>query len=271
MSNFTRAGLRLLGVVALAGALALGGCRAHIQERAAAVSGPTPAVTVDGHVALHSLVALSDAHLLKLADALRMLATTDAARSAEWQQISTPLTEAGRMNVSAVNWFALPDGSYWSVQEGPAAGNLADRPYWPRLMAGQAVIGDLVVSRSTGKSSAIVAVPVRGAEGSIVGVLGSSVYLDSLSLRIAREMQLEPDHIFFSLDAEPLVGLNSNPQIIFLRPLEEGDPELATAMREILSREEGVVSYRFRGTPRTVLYSKSAVTGWWYGFGLVQH
>jgi hypothetical protein len=270
MSNLKRAGLRLLGVVALAGALTLGGCRTHTQERAPAVSGPTPAVTVDGHVALHSFVALSDAHLQKLADAMRMLATTDAARSADWQRIGAPLAEVARMNVPAVNWFARPDGSYWSVQEGRATANLSDRPYWPRLMAGQTVIGDLVASRATGKSSAIVAVPVRGAEGLIVGVLGSSVYLDSLSLRIEREMQLEPDHLFFSLDAEPLVGLNSNPQIIFLRPLEEGDPELATAMRQILSREEGVVSYRFRGAPRTVLYRKSLVTGWWYGFGVLQ-
>jgi hypothetical protein len=120
MSNLPRAGLRLLGVVALAGALALGGCRTHTQERAPAVSGPTPAVTVDGHVALHSLVALSDAHLQKLADAMRMLATTDAARSADWQRIGAPLAEVARMNVPAVNWFALPDGSYWSVQEGRA-------------------------------------------------------------------------------------------------------------------------------------------------------
>jgi hypothetical protein len=270
MSNHTRAGLRLLGGVALAGALALGGCRTHSQERAAAVSGPAPAVSVEGQVALHSLMALSDAHLQKLADAMRMLAHTDAAGAADWERIRAPLAEAARMNVPAVNWFALPDGSYWSVQEGRAAANLADRPYWPRLMAGHTVIGDLVVSRATGRSSAIVAVPVRGAEGSIVGVLGSSVYLDSLSALIRREMQLAPNHLFYSLEAEPLVGLHSDPQTIFLHPLQEGDPDVERAMREILSREEGMVSYSFRGTRRDVLYCKSPVTGWWYAFGVLQ-
>jgi hypothetical protein len=270
MSNSTRSGLRLLGVVAFAGALALGGCRTATQERPAAIPGPAPAFTVDGHVALHSLMALSDAHLQKLADAMHMLASTDAARSADWARIRAPLAEAARMNVPAVNWFALPDGSYWSVQEDRAAGNLSDRPYWPRLLAGQAVIGDLVVSRATGRNTAIVAVPVRGRDHVVVGVLGGSVHLDSLSALIRRDMQLQSNHLFYSLDAEPLVGLHVDPETIFLHPLQEGDPDVERAIREMLSNEEGMVSYSFGGNRRDVLYCRSPVTGWWYAFGVLQ-
>lgn len=196
MSNSTGLGLRLRGVLAFAVAMALAGCGAHTLERHAAVRAHSPAFTVDGQVALHSLMTLSDAHLQKLADTMHILATTDAAHSAEWARIHAPLTEAARKNVSALNWFALPDGSYWSVQEGQATGNLSDRPYWPRLLAGQVVIGDLVVSRATGRKVAIVAVPVRGSDNAIVGVLGASVHLDSLSARIKSEMQLAPDHLF---------------------------------------------------------------------------
>lgn len=270
MSSLERSGMMFLGLVAVAGALVLGGCRAHTQERPVAVSGPALAFTVDGHVALHSLMALSDMHMQKLADAMRLLAATDAARAADWERIRTPLTAAARMNAPAVNWFALPDGSYWSVQEGRAGGNLSDRPYWPRLLAGQTVIGDLVVSRATGRNTAIVAVPVRGDDNEVVGVLGASVHLDSLSTRIKQEMQLEPNQLFYSLDAEPLVGLHIDPQTIFLHPLEEGDPDVERAMREILSHEQGSVSYTFRGKRREVLYSKSPVIGWWYVFGVLQ-
>jgi hypothetical protein len=39
--------------------------------------------------------------------------------------------------------------------------NLFDRPYFPSLMAGQSVLGTLVISRSTGKRSVIIAEPVR--------------------------------------------------------------------------------------------------------------
>ena len=224
---------------------------------------------VEGRVALASLMALSDGHLLSIADHFQMLANTDEVRSADWERIRGPLGTVENLNVMGLLWFALPDGSYWSVQGGSAAGNLSDRPYWPRLMAGQIVLGHLVASKATGKSSAIVAVPVHGADGDIVGILGSSVYLDSLSLRIKRELDLPPNQIFFSIDATPIGALQDDPEQIFLDPYDLDEPDLERAIREMLTREDGVVNYRFRGKPRTVLYMKSDVSGWWYAFGRV--
>lgn len=234
-------------------------------------SGPTEPqdFMVEGRVALASLMALGDGHLQQIANHFQMLASTDEARSTDWDRIRGPLGAVEELNVRSVMWFALPDGSYWSVQQGKSAGNLADRPYWPRLMAGQSVIGDLVASRATGKSSAIVAVPVHGSDGAIVGVLGSSVFLDSLSLRIKREIDLQPNQIFYSIDATPIGALQDDPDQIFLDPYDLGEPELEQAIREMLTREEGVVNYRFRGKPRTVLYRRSHVSGWWYAFGHV--
>jgi hypothetical protein len=224
---------------------------------------------VEGRVALASLISLSDGHLLQIANHFQMMTTADAVRSADWERIGPILGAVEDLNVRALMWFALPDGSYWSVQRGKAAGKLSDRTYWPRLMAGETVIGDLVASKATGKSSAIVAVPVRDAHGSIVGVLGSSVYLDSLSLQIKRELDLQPNQIFWSIDATPIGALQDDPEQIFLDPFALNEPELERAIREMLTREEGVVNYRFRGKRRTVLYRKSRVTGWWYAFGRV--
>jgi hypothetical protein len=224
---------------------------------------------VEGQVALASLMALSDGYLLSIADHFQMLANTDDARSADWERIRGPLGSVEELNGRALLWFALPDGSYWSVQGGSASGNLSDRPYWPRLMAGQVVLGDLVASKATGKSSAIVAVPVRGAQGDLVGILGSSIYLDSLSMRIKQEIDLQPDQIFFSIDATPIGALQDDPDQIFLDPYDLGEPELERAITEMLTREEGVVRYTFRGKSRTVLYRRSQVSGWWYAFGRV--
>jgi hypothetical protein len=100
-------------------------------------------------------------------------------------------------------------------------------------------------------------------------VLGASVHRGSLSKMIMQQMDVERDHLFYSLDSEAVVGLHVDPEIILLHPLEEGDPDLALAMQEILSREQGVVSYDFRGKRRTVLYRHSPVTDWWYAFGML--
>jgi hypothetical protein len=234
-------------------------------------NGPTQPqdFVVEGRVALASLVSLGDGHLQQIASHFQVLASTADCRSADWERIRGPLGALDQLNVRALLWFALPDGSYWSVQSGKAAGNLSDRLYWPRVMAGQTVIGSLVASRATGKSSAIVAVPVRDGAGAIVGVLGGSVYLDSLSLLIKRQIDLQPDQIFFSIDATPIGALQDDPTEIFLDPFDLGEPELERAIREMLTRDEGVVNYRFRGERRTVLYRKSDVSGWWYAFGHV--
>jgi hypothetical protein len=131
------------------------------------------------------------------------------------------------------------------------------------------VTGALVVSRSTGRNVAIVAVPVRRSDGRIVGALGGSVYLDSLSLQLEREMSLPKDILFYAVDAEPLGALHRDLKMIFTEPLKLGE-DLSRAIREMLAHEEGVVSYRFMNTLRTMRYRKSPVTGWWYALGVVR-
>lgn len=227
-----------------------------------------PAFTVDGKVALASLIALSDGHLRKMADDLEELAATPEARSGDWERIKPGLARVAQENVPALNWFALPDGSYWSVQEGRAAGNLSGRAYFPRVLTGRTVLGDLVVSKATGRSVAIVAVPVKRPDGTVAGVLGASVYLDQLSARLEKEMALDHTMIFYSFDATPLIGLDWDPHLIFSDPTKLS-PDLARAIDRMLTREEGSTRYPFRGKARTVLFRKSPLTGWWYVFGVI--
>ena len=225
------------------------------------------AIAVPGEVALASLIALSDGYLQKFADSFSLLALTDDVRSADWQRIHAPLAALAARNVDALVWFALPGGDYWSVQQG-ASGNLADRPYFSRVLAGETVIGDLVVSRSTGRSSAIVAVPVRDVGNIVVGVLGASVYLDQLSARLDHEMAIGEGLIFYSFDATPLLALEWDPDLIFVDPLTL-DPEIREVFEYMMSRDEGTVRYRWANRWRTVLFQRSQVTGWWYVVGVI--
>lgn len=260
----------VLWSTAVGSALALGTSVAHAQDRPAQVpvSAAASTFTVPGSVALHALVSLSDGHLKKLTDVLGMLAGTDAVRSGEWERMRASLVEAARVNVPAVVWFAQPNGTYWTAAQGRAPASLSDRSYFTRALAGRTVIGDLVVSRSTQRNAAIVAVPVRGRDGVVVGVLGASVHLDSLSALLRQELGgLDDALLFFAIDAQPLGALNSDSALIFTEPMRLGDAGMRRAFTEMLAGQEGAVTYDFRGSRRTVLYRRSPVTGWWYGFG----
>lgn len=270
MANYIICSLRFLGAFVFSALLALGSSAQH-GEGPEVPACPVPVFSVDAQLALHSLMSISDAHLKKIADEFALLATADEVRQGKWDRIREPLAKLARMNVAAVYWFALPDGSYWTLDSGRVTGNLADRPYFPRLLAGQTVLGDLVVSRSTGSNTAIVAVPVRKNDNKLAGALGCSVHLDSLSVLVKQEMGgLEPGLLFYAINSQPLVAINSNPELIFLDPLSLEEEGIRESFRTMLSTSKGVVTYTFRGVRRTVLYRQSPVTAWWYAFGKIE-
>jgi hypothetical protein len=269
MSYNIRGGGLALGVTVVA--LTLGANAVRAQEGTHVRHYAAQEITVDAEIALHSLISLGDGHLQKTADVLTLLAGTEAARSADWERVGGLLAESARLNVAGIHWFALPDGTYWSLEQGRMAAKLSDRPYFSVVLAGRTVIGDLIVSRTSNRNSAVVAVPVRGRDGSIVGVLGNSVDLERLSALVRQEMGGFPDGLFFfAIDAEPLGALHSDPTLIFTEPMKLGDEGMRSAFTQILANREGVVTYEFRGANRTVLYQRSPVTGWWYGFGVVE-
>jgi methyl-accepting chemotaxis protein len=261
MLNQLKGGLGIWSLI-LTVVLALTGVSSHAQKSA-------PAFSVDGRVGLASLISLSDGHFRKMADSLQGLAETKAARSGKWEVLKPALADVGKTNVPALMWFALPDGSYWSVEEGKSRESLAGRPYFSKLLAGQRVMCDLVVSKATGKCVAIIAVPILRPDKSVAGALGSSVYLDKVSATLKEEMDLDTNVIFYSFDAAPLLALEWDSRLIFVEPKKLGE-EVASVFTEMLSRDQGVVTYKFRDRSRTVLYRKSLVTGWWYAFGLVE-
>jgi methyl-accepting chemotaxis protein len=258
-----RGGLGVCSLI-LTAALAFAGVgSSHAQKSAA------PAFSVDGQVGLASLISLSDGHFRKMADSLQAIAATKAVRSGNWEKVRPELAEVAKTNVPALMWFALPDGSYWSVEEGKSRESLATRPYFSKLLAGQRVMCDLVVSKATGKSVAIIAVPILRPDKTVAGAVGSSIYLDKLSAILKEEMNLDTNVIFYSFDAVPLLALEWDASLIFVEPKKLGE-EIARVFTEMLSKEQGVVTYKFRDRSRTVLYRKSPLTGWWYAFGLVE-
>ena len=264
--------LRLRQLAILSFSICAGFAAAGAETPPAGKSGARASApfSVGGNVALEAFISLADGHLQKTADVLRLLAETEDVRSGDWERIRRPLARAAEVTVPAVLWFARADGEYWTAPIGRAPGNIAKREYFPRLLAGRAVLGDLVVSQSTSRNTAIVAVPVRGGpRETVVGALGASVYLDRLGDIVRGEMGgLESDLVFFAIDGKPIGALHSDPSMIFTEPMKLGDETMRRAFARILSSDEGTVTYTFRGRSRTMLYRKSRVTGWWYALGV---
>jgi hypothetical protein len=194
---------------------------------------------MDTEVGVSALVALADSHISSYANALEALAMTQEVQFGDWEEMAGLLAKVEQDQVLGTMWFVLPDGSYFTVEQGETGENLSDRAYFPGLMDGNEVLGDLVVSKSTGKKSLIAASPVIS-EGTVIGGLGASIFLDDLSNTLAEELALPDDMVFYATTQAGEVALHSDTQLIF-----ETSPVLA----------------------KNVVYETSPLTGWRFALG----
>lgn len=232
----------------------------------------TPQATprLDAQLALRAFESLTDQHLEDVLSALKALATTQEAMSANWPQLEPPLTQlARRLSASAAVWFARPDGSYYTVASGLTDQSLSGREYFPELIHGKDVIGSLVISKSTGERSVIVATPVASG-GRIIGALGVSLSATKLAALVDDGIKPPADLVFYALDSRGRTALHRQTDLIFQFPSDIGDQSLKSAVRQMLSEPEGVVHYTFRGTHRTAVFRRSARTGWVFALGVLE-
>jgi len=194
---------------------------------------------MDTKVGVSAVVALADSHISSYANVLEALAMTQEVQSGDWDEMVGLLAKVEQAQVPNIVWFVLPDGSYYTVELGKTDQNLSNRTYFPGLMAGNNVLGDLVVSKATGKKSLIAASPVMR-EGEVIGGLGTSIFLDDLSNTLGEELALPDDMVFYATTEAGEVVLHSDTQLIF-----ETSPNLA----------------------KNVVYETSPLTGWRFALG----
>jgi methyl-accepting chemotaxis protein len=227
------------------------------------------AFKVDGHVVLNAYQALVEEHLANALTAIRALAATSDAQTASWTSIGPALNRLSQdWKTDAAIWFALPDGSYFSTAGGKSSSTLLDRDYFPNLMSGHDVLGSLVISKSTGQPSIIVATPVIK-EGHVVAAIGISVSSSLISKLVAERVEFPDNMIFYALNSKGQTSIHADASKIFQFPATLGETSLQSAVATILSQPQGTIEYSFGGKQRTAIFNKSeAIPGW--HFVLVQ-
>jgi len=239
-----------------------------LSAASAAPPPPVHRVRVDAAVAVNAIMGLTDECLSDTARSLWLLSLTQEIKSGDWDRMKGLLGEFESRNVEAIIWFARPDGSYYTLEKGLTDQNMKDRPYFIKGMAGQASLGDLVISRSTGKYVGVGATPVSR-DGTVIGVLGASLYLDKLSERIARTLNLPSNVHFWASDpTAKIVALNRRTERLFWDPTNLDSPTLTQAVADMLAQpERGTITYDFQGKRLTGVYRTSPLTGWHFVLG----
>ena len=223
--------------------------------------------TMDARVTLDAYKAAVEARLDGVLAATRTLATTEEVRSGQWTRMSGPLSVlASNVQGQTAVWFALPDGSYFTVENGATGETLRERAYFPALLAGRDVVGALVVSKSTGQRALIVASPVL-VDGKVTGAVGVSLDAAKLAASLDQSIRFPADVVFYAIDEQGQTALHRAGELIFVFPSDVGSSTLSDAVKTMLSRPEGLVHYRYAGSERTALFQRSQLTGWVFVLG----
>jgi len=197
--------------------------------------------SLDARVTLRAYTALVESHFEGVLDGAQTLAATSDAQAGDWARIKRPLAiYAHGVPTAAAVWFARPDGTYYTIEKGLTDRNVKDRPYFPHLISGRDVEGDLVVSRSTGKKSVVIGTPIVN-DGKVVGALGVSISLEKLAAMVEARLKLPPDVVFYALDAGGRTALHRDSRLMFEFPSEMGSATLSDAVKVMLSKPEGAV------------------------------
>jgi hypothetical protein len=220
-----------------------------------------PSSEADARSLLSAFVSYTDLRMSSVQQSLEILASTSEAKSAKWQKMKPLLSGYERSDGDLIVWFVRPDGGYYTVDRGLMDVKLSDRSYFPRLISGRQVMGELVVSKSTGLRSAVIAVPVTQG-GKVVGAIGASLFLDKLSDEVASALALGADASFFSLAPNGLTTLHRRTERHFLDPRELGSESLKKATNEMLANTGGETSYEFDDVTRKAVYRTSPLTQW---------
>lgn len=210
---------------------------------------------------LSAFMSYTDLRIRSVQRSLEILASTTEAKSGEWQSMKDLLGGYQKSDEGLIVWYVRPDGTYYTVDKGLISETLSDRSYFPDLMAGTKITGALVVSKSTGQRSAVIAAPVKKG-GKVVGAVGASLFLDKLSDQIGGVLDLRPDAAFFALAPNGLTTLHRKTDRHFLDPRELGSETLKKAANEMLSGTSGKTTYVFDNVTKNAIYRTSALTNW---------
>lgn len=213
-------------------------------------------------LALSVMITETDSRLKIALRTFEVLAVTPEVKSRDWQKIRPMLAVLETNEPDARTWYANPDGSYYTVVDNLTTANLKSRSYFPVVLGGNESVGTVVVSLSTGKNTAIVAVPVKE-NGAVTGVLGASVYLDTLidTLRI----KVPDPFVFYAIDREGKFALHSGKGQISRNITTIGPgSSFGQALHQIQTQDNGVVEYDDGGVHYMARFRSSLLTGWWF-------
>lgn len=202
------------------------------------------------------LTGFIDAELVKYLDGLELLTLTNQVQSLKWKKIKSLVIAREKMLPAGRIWFLRPDGSYYTSVDDLTSKNLKTRSYFPGLMQGNKILGSVVTSKSTGRTVAIAAAPIK-IKHKVKGALGTSIYLQDLNDNVQKSFPISSHQMFMAVASNGIIALHSDASLI-----GQNIEIISTKISASLTENKGDISFNYAGRKWQGKYIKSSLTGW---------
>lgn len=217
-------------------------------------------ITDEGMISIEASLALLsrfiDIRLGCFWEVLDTFTITSDVQTGQWEKIKPLLVERERLAPEGRIWYLLPDGSYYTTVDDLTSKNLKSRSYFPGLIGGNPVLGDVVVSKSTGRTVVIAAAPIVQ-DNQVKGALGTSIYLQDINDDICKAFPLSAGYIYFAVDTLGIISLHSDGSLI-----GQELTSLSDELHQIIEKDSGKCSFDYAGKMWQANWTTANATNW---------
>ncbi|OQX01756.1 MAG: hypothetical protein BWK80_59250 [Desulfobacteraceae bacterium IS3] len=172
---------------------------------------------------------------------------------------NTELTEGKKKNTfyESVN-MANPKGDIVASSDSEKIGKLkvADQPFFQEAVKGKAFLSDIFASPVSGNTVFAVSSPIYDKD-TVVGVLFGFVSLDYFARTCVEPIKVGEEGYAYMINRQGFMAIHPDKSLILKLDAKGYD-----FIREMLSKESGVVHYDFKDVKKTAAFRKHAETGW---------
>lgn len=199
---------------------------------------------------------------------IELYADSIVVRSMDWDKIQPYLQDEMEKKSDIYSILIVADTEgYYNTNIKTDAGNISDRAYFPRVMAGERVLSNPLISRSTGKKVVIAAVPIKGPDGKVIGLMGGAIDLIKMYRFVKGFESGELNGYSYLVDKTGLVITHPNKDFIMKENItvlsEEINEEIIEVSKEILLKEKGHIQYTYNGIENDVFFHVITNTDGW--------
>jgi methyl-accepting chemotaxis protein len=158
--------------------------------------------------------------------------------------------------------YASPDGRYINSR-GPT-GSIIEREYFKKAMRGEASFSDPLVNKSTGQLVAVVAVPVKGADGKVNGAQYGAIDMAGLTKKVL-DVKVGKSGYAFVVQSDGLQIIHPDKEAAMKRNAlkdADADPGQKAVTERMVKGEQGIATFPTREGDKYYAFAPIPGTGW---------